>query len=157
MRVARTIDVELPPLMHALVDLPWSSFIHSLAPHTHTYHARPHAHARTRTRTHLHELHRFKAERIITSPQSSSIMVQGRARPVLNFCSNNYLGLADHPAVITAAKTALDTHGNGLGSVRFICGTQDIHKKLERNISDFHSMDDAILCVGLSPFRLFLM
>lgn len=78
-------------------------------------------------------------------------MVQGRARPVLNFCSNNYLGLADHPAVISAAQSALDTHGNGLGSVRFICGTQDIHKKLERNIADFHSMDDSILYESPHP------
>src|SRR5688500_10532022 len=73
----------------------------------------------------------FKAERIITSPQSAQITLAD-GRTVLNFCANNYLGLADHPDVIAAAKDALDTHGFGMASVRFICGTQDLHKQLEK-------------------------
>ena len=71
----------------------------------------------------------YKTERIITTPQHSHIKVS-EGREVLNFCANNYLGLADHPALIAAAKEALDTHGFGMASVRFICGTQDIHKEL---------------------------
>lgn len=86
----------------------------------------------------------FKSERIITSPQRVEIDVQP-GKQVLNFCANNYLGLADHPDVIAAAHKALDDHGFGLASVRFICGTQDLHKQLERNISDFFSTDDTIL------------
>src|SRR5690606_6368953 len=78
----------------------------------------------------------FKAERIITSPQAAEITLED-GRTVLNFCANNYLGLADHPAMIQAAKDALDTHGFGMASVRFICGTQDLHKQLEKTISDF--------------------
>lgn len=87
----------------------------------------------------------FKNERIITSPQGPEIMVEGRSTPVLNFCANNYLGLSSHPAVIQAAKDALDTHGFGMSSVRFICGTQDIHKILEEKIAAFCQTDDTIL------------
>lgn len=71
----------------------------------------------------------YKTERIITSPQGPEIVVNGKT--VLNFCANNYLGLSSHPKVINAAKEAIDSHGYGMSSVRFICGTQDIHKKLE--------------------------
>lgn len=86
----------------------------------------------------------FKAERIITSPQSSEITLAD-GRTVLNFCANNYLGLADHPRVIQAAKDALDSHGFGMASVRFICGTQDLHKQLEARISGFFGKQDTIL------------
>ena len=86
----------------------------------------------------------FKAERIITSPQSAEIELEG-GRKVLNFCANNYLGLADHPEVIAAAKAALDTHGFGMASVRFICGTQDLHKQLEAKIAAFFGTEDTIL------------
>jgi glycine C-acetyltransferase len=86
----------------------------------------------------------FKAERIITSPQSAEIQLEG-GRKVLNFCANNYLGLADHPDVIQAAKDALDTHGFGMASVRFICGTQDLHKQLEAKIAAFFGTEDTIL------------
>ena len=86
----------------------------------------------------------YKTERIITTPQSSQIRTDD-GREVLNFCANNYLGLADHPDVIAAAKHALDTHGFGLASVRFICGTQDLHKQLEARISAFFGTDDTIL------------
>src|SRR5690606_33537580 len=86
----------------------------------------------------------FKAERIITSPQAAQITLDD-GRTVLNFCANNYLGLADHPAMIEAAKAALDTHGFGMASVRFICGTQDLHKRLEKTIADFFGKDDTIL------------
>ena len=86
----------------------------------------------------------FKSERIITSPQSAEIELAGGQR-VLNFCANNYLGLADHPAVIQAAKDALDSHGFGMASVRFICGTQDLHKHLEQKLATFFGTDDAIL------------
>lgn len=85
----------------------------------------------------------FKDERIITSPQSGNIMVN--AKRVLNFCSNNYLGLSSHPDIIESAKKALETHGFGMSSVRFICGTQDLHKKLENKISNFLETDDTIL------------
>ncbi len=87
----------------------------------------------------------FKVERIITTPQGPEIRVEGIDKPVLNFCANNYLGLSSHPRVIAAAKEAMDTHGFGMSSVRFICGTQDLHKKLERTIADFCHTDDAIL------------
>lgn len=87
----------------------------------------------------------FKEERIITSPQSTEITVSGRSEPVLNFCANNYLGLSSHPDVIAAAKRALDTHGFGMSSVRFICGTQDLHKELEEKIASFCQTDDTIL------------
>ena len=86
----------------------------------------------------------YKTERIITSPQSASIRT-GDGREVLNFCANNYLGLADNPEIIKAAKDALDTHGFGLASVRFICGTQDLHKQLEATISKFFGTQDTIL------------
>ncbi|MBX3710578.1 MAG: glycine C-acetyltransferase [Lysobacter sp.] len=86
----------------------------------------------------------FKAERIITSPQSAEITLAD-GRTVLNFCANNYLGLADHPDIIAAAKDALDSHGFGMASVRFICGTQDLHKQLEKTIADFFGTEDTIL------------
>jgi glycine C-acetyltransferase len=86
----------------------------------------------------------FKAERTITSPQSAEITLAD-GRTVLNFCANNYLGLTDHPEIIAAARDALDTHGFGMASVRFICGTQDLHKELERTIADFFGKDDTIL------------
>ncbi len=86
----------------------------------------------------------FKAERIITSPQSAEITLAD-GRQVLNFCANNYLGLADHPDVIEAAKAALDSHGFGMASVRFICGTQDLHKQLEATIASFFGTEDTIL------------
>ena len=89
----------------------------------------------------------YKQERIIISPQGGEITIQGGAK-VLNFCANNYLGLSSHPHVIEAAKKAIDSHGYGLSSVRFICGTQDIHKELERKISDFLGMEDTILYVA---------
>ena len=86
----------------------------------------------------------FKTERVIATPQSSSIRtIDGRE--VLNFCANNYLGLADNAEIIEAAKNALDTHGFGMASVRFICGTQDLHKQLEATISDFFGTEDTIL------------
>ena len=86
----------------------------------------------------------YKKERIITNPQGASIRVI-TGEEVLNFCANNYLGLSSHPDVIQAAKDALDTHGYGMSSVRFICGTQDIHKNLEKKISEFLGMQDTIL------------
>ncbi len=86
----------------------------------------------------------FKSERIITSPQSAEIELAD-GRTVLNFCANNYLGLADHPDIIAAAKAALDTHGFGMASVRFICGTQDLHKQLEAKIATFFGTEDTIL------------
>jgi glycine C-acetyltransferase len=85
----------------------------------------------------------YKQERIIESAQGAEITVNGKK--VLNFCANNYLGLSSHPKVIKAAKKALDTHGFGMSSVRFICGTQDIHKELEKKIAEFHHTDDSIL------------
>ena len=86
----------------------------------------------------------FKKERIITNPQGASIKLN-TGEEVLNFCANNYLGLSSHPDVIRAAKDALDTHGYGMSSARFICGTQDIHKNLEAKISNFLGMEDTIL------------
>lgn len=86
----------------------------------------------------------FKRERIITSPQAAEITIAG-GQQVLNFCANNYLGLSSHPRVIEAAKAAIDSHGFGMSSVRFICGTQDIHKELERKISEFLGTEDTIL------------
>ena len=86
----------------------------------------------------------YKNERIITSPQSAEIIIEG-GKTVLNFCANNYLGLSSHPKVIQAAKDAIDSHGFGLSSVRFICGTQDIHKILEEKISSFLGTEDTIL------------
>lgn len=87
----------------------------------------------------------YKKERVITTPQNSEIGVQNSNKHVLNFCANNYLGLSDHPELIKAAKHTLDTHGLGMSSVRFICGTQDIHKELEKKLSDFHETEDTIL------------
>src|SRR5204863_7724602 len=86
----------------------------------------------------------YKTERIITTPQDAHIAVAGGKR-VLNMCANNYLGLADHPALIAAAKEALDTHGFGMASVRFICGTQDIHKQLESALTRFIGIEETIL------------
>lgn len=85
----------------------------------------------------------YKTERIITSPQGPEITVNGKT--VLNFCANNYLGLSSHPKVIAAAHKTIDTHGYGMSSVRFICGTQDIHKELEKKLSDFLGTEDTIL------------
>ena len=86
----------------------------------------------------------FKKERIITSPQGAEITIS-TGETVLNFCANNYLGLSSHPEVIQAAKDALDSHGFGMSSVRFICGTQDIHKDLEKKIAEFYGTEDTIL------------
>lgn len=86
----------------------------------------------------------FKAERVITSPQGPVIRIS-TGQEVLNFCANNYLGLSAHPEVVQAAKDALDSHGFGMSSVRFICGTQDIHKDLEKAIADFYGTEDTIL------------
>lgn len=86
----------------------------------------------------------FKEERIITSPQGAEITLS-TGQTVLNFCANNYLGLSSHPEVIQAAKDTMDTHGFGMSSVRFICGTQDIHKELEQKIADFYGTEDTIL------------
>ena len=85
----------------------------------------------------------FKKERIITSTQGAEIIVNGKT--VINFCANNYLGLSSHPEVVQAAKDTLDSHGFGMSSVRFICGTQDIHKTLEKKIADFYGTEDTIL------------
>ena len=86
----------------------------------------------------------YKRERIITSPQGAEIEVQG-GKEMINFCANNYLGLSSHPKVIEAAKKAIDSHGFGMSSVRFICGTQDIHKELEQKISKFLGTEDTLL------------
>src|SRR5205085_5084653 len=86
----------------------------------------------------------YKKERVITTPQGADIKTDEGAE-VINFCANNYLGLSSHPRVIAAAKKAIDTHGFGMSSVRFICGTQDIHKTLEKKISDFLGTEDTIL------------
>ena len=86
----------------------------------------------------------YKNERIITTPQGADIKTD-TAGEVVNFCANNYLGLSSHPKVIQAAKDAIDTHGYGMSSVRFICGTQDIHKELEQKISEFLGTEDTIL------------
>ena len=85
----------------------------------------------------------YKVERIITSPQGMEITADGKK--LLNFCANNYLGWANHPQLIEAAKSSMNTHGYGLSSVRFICGTMDIHKQLEKQITEFHKMEDTIL------------
>ena len=86
----------------------------------------------------------YKEERVITTPQSAAINTT-KGDEVLNFCANNYLGLSSHPDVLDAAKSTIDSHGFGMSSVRFICGTQDIHKELERKIADFLGLEDAIL------------
>lgn len=90
----------------------------------------------------------WKSERVITSPQSNKITVQGTDKPLLNFCANNYLGLSANKDVIDAAQKALVDRGSGLSSVRFICGTQDIHKELERKISQFHKREDTIAYIS---------
>jgi len=92
----------------------------------------------------IREAGTFKSERVIVSPQARTIQVQG-GREVLNFCANNYLGLADHPRLLDAARKALDTHGYGMASVRFICGTQDLHTRLEAAISSFLGTEDTIM------------
>ena len=107
----------------------------------------PAAPAQDRFASELAEIRRaglFKAERVIVGPQSAEIRLAD-GRTVLNFCANNYLGLADHPEIIAAAKAALDSHGFGVASVRFICGTQDLHKQLEAKIAGFFGTEDAIL------------
>jgi glycine C-acetyltransferase len=86
-----------------------------------------------------------KRERLIVSPQGTWVRMAGADRPLLNLCANNYLGLADHPALIGAAKQAMDDHGFGMASVRFICGTQDLHRALERRLADYLQTDDSIL------------
>ena len=96
------------------------------------------------TLTEIQEAGLYKKERVITTPQSVEIKVQDGSE-VLNFCANNYLGLADNAEVIAAAHQALDDHGFGLASVRFICGTQDLHKQLEKSISEFFGTEDTIL------------
>ena len=85
----------------------------------------------------------FKTERIISTPQAADIKANGKE--VINFCANNYLGLSSHPKVIQAAIDAIHTHGFGMSSVRFICGTQDIHKELESKIAQFLGTEDTIL------------
>ncbi len=103
----------------------------------------------SRIKNELHEIESaglFKKERVITSEQGPEITVNGKT--VLNFCANNYLGLSSHPKVVEAAHKAIDTHGYGLSSVRFICGTQDIHKALEKKIADFLGTEDTILYVA---------
>ena len=94
--------------------------------------------------TSIREAGLFKEERIITSPQGPVIKIS-TGQEVLNFCANNYLGLSAHPEVVQAAKDTLDSHGFGMSSVRFICGTQDIHKQLEKRIADFYQTEDTIL------------
>src|SRR5690606_2838913 len=86
----------------------------------------------------------YKKERIITTPQGPVIKTT-EGKEVINFCANNYLGLSSHPRIIQAAKEAIDTHGYGMSSVRFICGTQDIHKTLEKKVSEFLGTEDTIL------------
>jgi len=93
----------------------------------------------------IREAGTYKNERVITSRQDVNVRVQGQTADLLNFCANNYLGLSSHPEVIQAGKDALDKYGAGLSSVRFICGTQDIHRDLERQIAEFHGREDAIL------------
>lgn len=93
----------------------------------------------------MREAGTYKVEQAIVTPQGSSIGVQGSNKEILNFCANNYLGLSNHPALVAAAIETIKTHGYGLSSVRFICGTQDIHKQLEAEIAKFHGTEDAIL------------
>src|SRR6187551_1343458 len=96
--------------------------------------------------TEIQEAGLFKKERVIASQQGAEILVNGKT--VLNFCANNYLGLSSHPKVIEAAHKAIEERGYGLSSVRFICGTQDIHKELEQKISTFLGTEDTILYVA---------
>ena len=98
-----------------------------------------------RTLNEITEQGTFKRERVITTAQGSQVQLNGHTGQVVNFCANNYLGLSNHPKLIEAAKKTLDTHGFGLSSVRFICGTQNIHKELERKIAEFHATEDTIL------------
>ena len=103
----------------------------------------------SRIRTEIDEIRTaglYKAERVITSPQGAEITVNGKK--VLNFCANNYLGLSSHPKIIEAAHRYIDSHGYGMSSVRFICGTQDIHKELERKLAEFLGTEDTILYVA---------
>src|SRR5512135_382267 len=98
-------------------------------------------------RAQLDEIHAqglYKVERVLTTPQGGEVRVQS-GQTVLNLCANNYLGLADHPAIVAAAKEALDRWGYGMASVRFICGTQEIHKELEAALTDFLGTEDTIL------------
>jgi glycine C-acetyltransferase len=97
-----------------------------------------------KTLSEIREAGLYKSERIINTPQAARIGVAGGAQ-VLNFCANNYLGLSSHPDVIAAAHKAIETHGYGMSSVRFICGTQDLHKELEAKISSFFGTEDTIL------------
>ena len=97
-----------------------------------------------KTLNEIREAGLYKNERVIITPQSSGIAVEG-GQKVINFCANNYLGLADNKELIEAAKARMDTRGYGMASVRFICGTQDTHKELERVISDFFGTEDTIL------------
>src|SRR5678809_1134189 len=90
----------------------------------------------------------YKTERTITSPQGAEITVNGET--VLNFCANNYLGLSSHPKVIEAAYAAIESHGYGMSSVRFICGTQDIHKELEQKIAQFLGTEDSLSLIHIS-------
>ncbi len=101
----------------------------------------------TQTLSDIREQGLEKIEREIVSPQGPEIEVlhKGETRRVLNFCANNYLGLADHPALVEAAKSTMDEYGFGMASVRFICGTTDLHRKVEKAIADFLGYDDAIL------------
>ena len=92
----------------------------------------------------------YKKERIITTPQGAVIKVS-TGEEVINFCANNYLGLSANKEVIQAAKDAMDTHGFGMSSVRFICGTQDIHKELEQKIASFYGTEDTICLLYTSP------
>ena len=92
----------------------------------------------------IHDAGLYKKERVISSPQDADIKLEDGSE-VINFCANNYLGLSSHPKVIEASKKAIDTHGYGMSSVRFICGTQDIHKELEEKISEFLGTEDTIL------------
>jgi glycine C-acetyltransferase len=102
------------------------------------------AHLRQELET-IREQGLYKEERLLESPQGASIHAQNWDDDLINLCANNYLGLANHPEMIRAARAGLDSHGLGMASVRFICGTQDIHKTLERRVADFVKMDDAIL------------
>lgn len=95
-----------------------------------------------RTLSEIRDAGLYKEERLIESPQRAAIQVKGKE--VLNFCANNYLGLSDHPRLIEASKKMMDRRGFGMSSVRFICGTQDVHKELEAAISDYFKTDDKI-------------
>ena len=97
----------------------------------------------SQTLAEIREAGLYKEERLIESPQRAAIQVAGKE--VLNFCANNYLGLSDHPRLIEASKKMMDRRGFGMSSVRFICGTQDIHKELEAAISDYFKTEDTIL------------